>query len=94
LGNKEASNKKLLMNVYPTQTPLMTQTEMRNISMEKREVRQESSAQENNTERRARSFIVVKIAIWHELIQPLPPFSFLCNYLFKFKNPCVFGILI
>jgi len=47
LGNKEASNKKLLMNVYPTQTPLMTQTEMRNISMEKREVRQASSAQEN-----------------------------------------------
>jgi len=65
LGNKEASNKKLLMNVYPTQTPLMTQTEMRNISMEKREVRQASPAQENNTEHCAKSFIVVKIAIWH-----------------------------
>jgi hypothetical protein len=65
LGNKEASNKKLLMNVYPTQTPLMTQTEMRNISMEKREVRQASLAQENNTEHCAKSFKVVKIAIWH-----------------------------
>ena len=83
------------MNVYPTQTPLMTQTEMRNISMAKREVRQASPAQGNNTERCAKSFIVVKnrdLAL--ELIQPLPPFSFLCNYLFRFKTWCVFGVLI
>jgi hypothetical protein len=33
--------------------------------MEKREVRQASPAQENNTEHCAKSFEVVKIAIWH-----------------------------